>query len=210
MESVVTPTGTGTICSPNPTAMPDALANLGPLARLAGRLGRCARRRRHPVLGGAEQAVFIERYQLDPIDFQTNGPQLFYGLRYHTHIHEVGKLETFHDQVGYWLWEPATNTVVHTLTIPRGQVVVAGGMAEPDASEFEVSATVGICASTASRRCRSSIGASARCAIRMRVTTHHRRQLVVRLDSDPRDARSRRALRTHRQRTPSRGLLHPR
>jgi hypothetical protein len=45
--------------------------------------------------------------------------------------------------VGYWLWEPATKTVVHTLTIPRGQVVVAGGQAEPDATEFEVSATLG-------------------------------------------------------------------
>jgi hypothetical protein len=45
--------------------------------------------------------------------------------------------------VGYWLWEPATKTVVHTLTIPRGQVVVAGGMAEPDATEFEVAAAVG-------------------------------------------------------------------
>ena len=95
------------------------------------------------MLGGGDAAVFVEHYELVPIDFQTNGPQLFYGLRYHTHIHEVGKAETFHDQVGYWLWEPATKTVVHTLTIPRGQVVVAGGMAEPDATEFEVAAAVG-------------------------------------------------------------------
>ena len=45
--------------------------------------------------------------RLQPIDRQTNGPQLFYGLRYHTHITKPGEAETFHDQVGYWLWEPA-------------------------------------------------------------------------------------------------------
>jgi hypothetical protein len=54
-----------------------------------------------------------------------------------------GEVETFHDQVGYWLWEPATNTVVLTLAIPRGQVLLAGGTAEPAATEFEVTAAVG-------------------------------------------------------------------
>ena len=55
--------------------------------------------------------MFVERYELQPIDPQTNGPQLFYGLRYHTHIVKPGEVETFHDQVGYWLWEPAARTV---------------------------------------------------------------------------------------------------
>ncbi|SRR5258706_12995975 len=29
-------------------------------------------------------------------------------MRYHTHIVKPGEVETYHDQVGYWLWEPAT------------------------------------------------------------------------------------------------------
>ena len=78
-----------------------------------------------------------------PVDRQTNGPQLFYGLRYHTHITKPGEVETFHDQVGYWLWEPATQVVTFTLAIPRGQVLLAGGTAEPDATTFEVAAAVG-------------------------------------------------------------------
>jgi hypothetical protein len=45
--------------------------------------------------------------------------------------------------VGYWLWEPAAQTIVHTLAIPRGLVVLAAGTAEPNATEFEVSATLG-------------------------------------------------------------------
>jgi hypothetical protein len=45
--------------------------------------------------------------------------------------------------VGYWLWEPAANAVTLTLGIPRAQVLLASGPAEPDATEFELTATVG-------------------------------------------------------------------
>jgi hypothetical protein len=87
--------------------------------------------------------VFIERYDLQPIDPQTNGPQLFYGLRYHTHIVKPGEVEAFHDQVGYWLWEPAAGVVTLSLAIPRAQVVLASGPATPDAREFELTAALG-------------------------------------------------------------------
>jgi hypothetical protein len=131
----------------------DTLANLGPLRNLAGIWTSVTGADVHPVgpgsdvtgpvVDGDEHNVFVERYELQPIDPQTNGPQLFYGLRYHTHIVKPGEVETFHDQVGYWLWEPAANTVIHTLAIPRGQVVLAAGAADPDAKEFEVSASLG-------------------------------------------------------------------
>jgi hypothetical protein len=131
----------------------DTLANLGPLRGLAGTWTSDAGADVHPVgpgsdvtgevVDGDEHNVFVERYELLPIDPQTNGPQLFYGLRYHTHIVKPGEVETFHDQVGYWLWEPAARTVLHSLAIPRGQVVLAAGVADPEASEFEVSASLG-------------------------------------------------------------------
>jgi hypothetical protein len=131
----------------------DTLANLGPLRGLAGTWTSTDGADTHPVgpgsdtsgpvVDGQEHNVFVERYELQPIDPQTNGPQLFYGLRYHTHIVKPGEVETFHDQVGYWLWEPAARTVVHTLAIPRGQVLLAAGTADADADEFEVSAASG-------------------------------------------------------------------
>jgi hypothetical protein len=131
----------------------DTLANLGPLRPLAGIWTSSEGIDVHPVgpgsditgpvVGRDEHNIFVERYELQPIDPQTNGPQLFYGLRYHTHIVKPGEVETFHDQVGYWLWEPAARTVLHTLAIPRGQVLLAAGTAEPDATEFEVSAALG-------------------------------------------------------------------
>ena len=80
---------------------------------------------------------------MQPIDPQANGPQLFYGLRYHTHILKPGEATTFHDQVGYWLWEPATGLILQTLAIPRGQIALAKGFASPDANSFKVSASRG-------------------------------------------------------------------
>ena len=121
----------------------DTLAHLGPLAPMAGIWEGTKGSDVHPTVEGTEQDTFVEHYELQPIDRQTNGPQLFYGLRYHTHIVKPGEVETFHDQVGYWLWEPATQTVTHTLSIPRGQVVLASGTAATDATEFEVRATLG-------------------------------------------------------------------
>jgi hypothetical protein len=143
----------GTDIYTEPAHHDDTLANLGPLRHLAGIWTSAAGADVHPVGPGSdvtgpvidndEHNVFVERYELQPIDPQTNGPQLFYGLRYHTHIVKPGEVETFHDQVGYWLWEPAAHTVLHTLAIPRGQALLAAGTAESEATEFEVSATLG-------------------------------------------------------------------
>ncbi|RZF61255.1 DUF1794 domain-containing protein [Sphingomonas populi] len=122
---------------------PDTLANLGPLTRLAG--GWQARKGVdvNPKADGPERRVFIETIQCDPIDPQANGPQLLYGLRYHIHITTEEEDITFHDQVGYWLWEPKTGVVMQTLAIPRGQVALAGGQAKPDDDRIIVKAERG-------------------------------------------------------------------
>lgn len=135
-----------------PVGDPDTLANLGPLAPMAGIwTGRGVDQ--HPDDPDIEPTgvdAYVERFELQPIDFQTNGPQLYYGLRYHTRLVKPGEVAMFHEQVGFWLWEPATCTVVFTLAIPRGQVALASGRCAPDARAFEVRAergslTFGIC-----------------------------------------------------------------
>ena len=119
----------------------DTLRNLGPLAPLAGTWeGNGVDR--HPVAAGAKTEPYRERIVFEVIDPQTNGPQLLYGLRYHVHINN-DELLTFHDQVGYWLWEPATGTILQTVAIPRGVVALARGTAEPDARTFTVKASLG-------------------------------------------------------------------
>jgi hypothetical protein len=125
------------------TADPDTLANLGPLRRLAGIWESRAGVDINPKAHGPQRRDYSERIELQPIDAQANGPQLFYGLRYHTHILTPDEDATFHDQVGYWLWEPATSLVLQTLSIPRGQVAIASGYAEPDASALVLTAQRG-------------------------------------------------------------------
>jgi hypothetical protein len=110
---------------------PDTLANLGPLARLAGIWEGHKGVDLNPKADGPERRLFSERVEMQPTDPQANGPQLFYGLRYHIDVTTDEELTTFHDQVGYWLWEPATGLVMQTLTIPRGQSLVAAGRAAP-------------------------------------------------------------------------------
>ena len=120
------------------------LRNLGPLGPMAGIWEGDRGLDVKPKADGPRKQAYVERLEMQPIDPQTNGPQLLYGLRYHTHIVKPGQVKTYHEQLGYWLWEPATGTLIHTLTIPRGQVAMAAGQAAPDATEFELVATRGL------------------------------------------------------------------
>lgn len=122
---------------------PDTLANLGPLARLAGVWESDRGVDIAPKAEGPEQRKFREHIRMEPIDPQANGPQLLYGLRYHIHINTDEELTTFHDQVGYWLYEPATGLIMQSLTIPRGQIVLAGGKASADGKTITVEARRG-------------------------------------------------------------------
>jgi hypothetical protein len=121
----------------------NTLANLGPLTGMAGVWEGVRGLDVNPKPEGPRKQTYIEHIELQPIDPQANGPQLFYGLRYHTRVVKPDEVETYHDQVGYWLWEPATGTVIHTLAIPRAQVALAVGKATGDARQFEVLATRG-------------------------------------------------------------------
>lgn len=93
---------------------PDTLANLGPLRRLAGQWRAADGMDVSPKADGPERRRYIEHASFEPIDPQANGPE-----------DDIA----FHDQVGYWLWEPATGLVIQTLSIPRGQVAIAAGHA---------------------------------------------------------------------------------
>jgi hypothetical protein len=132
---------------------PDALSNLGPLRRLAGVWEGQRGVDINPKADGPEQREYFERIEFHPIDPQANGPQLLYGLRYHVHVNTREEDATFHDQVGYWLWEPATGLVLQTIAIPRGQVAIAAGRADADARSLVLTAErgqteYGICSTT--------------------------------------------------------------
>jgi len=123
---------------------PNTLENLGPLRPMAGVWRSASGVDVNPKAAGPVTQAYVERLELQPIDPQANGPQLFYGLRYHRHIVKPEEVETYHDQVGYWLWEPATGAIILTLAIPRGQTAMAVGKAAADAKAFELIASRGV------------------------------------------------------------------
>ncbi|MBV1690285.1 FABP family protein [Novosphingobium sp. G106] len=126
-------------------ADPNTLAKLGPLTRLAGIWASQGPRGAdvNPKAEGPEHRIYSERFEAHAIDAQSNGPQLFYGLRYHTHINAPEEDATFHDQTGYWLYEPDTGLILQTVSIPRGQVALAKGFAAPDARSFKLTSVRG-------------------------------------------------------------------
>ena len=66
-------------------------------------------------------------------------------IKYH---HVVRKLENgliFHDQIGHWIYEKNTNTIMHSLSIPRAVCLLAGGkyLEDDGVSVFHVEANAG-------------------------------------------------------------------
>lgn len=116
----------------------NTLDNLGPLSRMAGIWQGVRGLDIKPKADGPRKQAYVERIELQPIDPVTNGPQLFYGLRYLIIVNKPDQPKTYHEQVGYWLWEPATSTVIQTLAIPRGQIAMAAAVVAADANEFEL------------------------------------------------------------------------
>lgn len=108
----------------------DTLAALGPLAPMAGTWFGEHGVDINPKLDGPQTNAYLEYYKLEVGDPQNNGPQVLYPLRYHTHIVEPGQRQAFHDQVGFWLWDPAAEIVYMTGSIPRGQTWLAAGPAK--------------------------------------------------------------------------------
>lgn len=124
-------------------ADPDVLANLGPLAPLAGIWEGDAGIDISPSAGGAVENLYRERMTFEPMGPVQNGPQTIYGLRYATTAWPLGEEDAFHEEKGYWLWEPAAGQVMRCFIVPRGVTVNAGGTATADATEFELFADVG-------------------------------------------------------------------
>lgn len=86
---------------------------------------------------------------IDELNFQVAGAaenaeeQELVAVRYHHVVRKQENGKIFHDQIGHWLYEPATGLVMHSLTIPRGVCLLAGGTVTEKAGslEFEVSAS---------------------------------------------------------------------
>lgn len=116
----------------------------GPLAQL---LGRWVGNRGLDKAPDADANPDETDYR-DELTFTVSGPaenaeeQNLVSVKYHHVVRKLKNDRIFHDQIGHWIYEKSTNTIMHSLTIPRGVCLLAGGtFKERDgASVFEVEA----------------------------------------------------------------------
>jgi hypothetical protein len=121
----------------------NVVANLGPLAKLAGNWEGAAGIDLAPSPKGPVETPFRERRNFEPFGPVINGSQVLYGLRYSSVMWPDQSIDPFHEETGYWLWDPKTRQVLCCFVVPRGVVVNAGATVAPDAERYTLVAEVG-------------------------------------------------------------------
>jgi len=99
-----------------------------------------------PEPDGDEHNPYYETIRFTAAGDVTNAEeQTLAVVHYHQLVSRKSTGKVFHDQVGYWLWQPESGLVVQTLTIPRAVTLLAGGRAviEGKRTTFSVSAEDG-------------------------------------------------------------------
>jgi hypothetical protein len=86
---------------------------------------------------------YREKLSLKPFGPVGNGKQTLYGLNYKSAMWRGSEDNPFHTEVGYWLWDVATDEVLRGFVVPRGITVLAGGTAAADATSFSLHAKAG-------------------------------------------------------------------
>ena len=100
----------------------------GPLAALIGVWKGDKGVDRAPEPDGEERNPYYETITFEAAGDVTNAEsQTLSVVRYHQVVSRKSNDKVFHDQVGYWLWDSADDTIVETFTIPRAVAVVATG-----------------------------------------------------------------------------------
>lgn len=120
----------------------------GPLTRL---IGTWEGDKGIDVAPGPEseaRSAYFETLMFSAIGDVTNAQsQVLAVLHYRQIVRRKSDGEIFHDETGYWMWDAVTQTIIHSLVIPRGVAVLAGGRFENQADPsspftLEVSASI--------------------------------------------------------------------
>ncbi|MBV1914830.1 MAG: FABP family protein [Pseudomonadales bacterium] len=123
--------------------------NYGPLAGLIGVWNGDKGIDIAPEPKGTGETDYFETITFTAIGDVTNASkQTLSVLHYSQIVSNKASGDVFHHESGYWMWDPSDNTIMHSLVIPRGVAVLAGGTcAAPssvqDTVTIEVKATDG-------------------------------------------------------------------
>ena len=86
---------------------------------------------------------YLEKLSMKPFGPVDNGNQHLYGLDYKSAMWRDDEENPFHTEVGYWLWDSATDEVMRGFVVPRGITVLADGTGAADAKQFSLMARPG-------------------------------------------------------------------
>ncbi|MGR9052013.1 MAG: heme-binding beta-barrel domain-containing protein [Gammaproteobacteria bacterium] len=101
----------------------------GPLAGLVGEWKGDKGLDVAPEPDGAEHNPYYETITFTPVGDVTNAEcQNLAALYYRQIVRRLTDGKVFHDETGYWMWDAEAGIVMHSLTIPRGVCLLAGGV----------------------------------------------------------------------------------
>lgn len=117
--------------------------NYGPLTKLIGAWQGDKGSDVSPLPEGTENNDYREVLTFVAAGDVTNAEQQTLSMvRYTQVVHRKSTGEKIHDETGYWLWDAASNELIHALVIPRGVSIVAGGRFIGDAGATQVTLSV--------------------------------------------------------------------
>ncbi len=81
-----------------------------------------------PEPDGTEKNPYYETITFTAVGTATNaGSQVLSAVHYRQIVQRKADNEVFHDETGYWMWDPKAEIIMHSLVIPRAVGVLAGG-----------------------------------------------------------------------------------
>jgi len=81
-----------------------------------------------PEPDGIENNPYYETIVFTAADDVDNAEeQVITAIHYRQIVQRKSNDKIFHDETGYWMWDAEAGIVMHSLTIPRGVCVLAGG-----------------------------------------------------------------------------------
>ncbi len=112
-------------------SMWNAEVDYGPLALLLGKWQGDKGKDVAPEPDDVERNDYYETILFEAAGLTTNAEeQELIAVRYHQLVARKTTDKIFHNQTGFWMWEPATGLIMQSLTIPRGICLLAGGKAD--------------------------------------------------------------------------------
>jgi len=104
-----------------------------------------------PDPDGSERNLYYESIVFSAIGNVTNAEsQVLSAVHYRQIVKRKSNDEVFHDETGYWMWDPKEQVVMHSLVIPRGVCLLAGGKYS-EVNDMGESTTIEVSASMADK-----------------------------------------------------------